>query len=554
MISKIDFLNKKIFFIILGLIPIIIWSSVASIVKFISLPNEGIYVAFYSILFGAIFSFLFTFIKDRKYIKENILLIRNNKKLLFQILLSGFFICGHYFSIYYIFSTEYVLQGNIINYLWPLFFFLMSLVFVKRDKEYKSSNLFFVFMAFVGAVSIVSGEELSTTFINKPFMLILSIFSAISASLYFILSTKIKEELNGSLMYFSLPLFVAFCLLFVIILFLPSVLSVRIEVLLLGLLLGFLSIFLANTTWIISSYHNKSHAYSSITYLVPVFSTGAVLYFNNQEYNNYLISGLILIVISNILIHFNKEVVNTVNICFAIIILYSGIVLLVPSIGERQGSSFIDIIATVFTFFAAFLLNRIWIQKKDEESILSDLYEKVDEYIILSDIENDEKKYVLSQFKEKIICRNQYFNIFFFLNTLLSQYEIKMSKNLTILSKKLHFIRASAITFPELLILILLSVISSIYVILCRDSSLIGNLMSIIFATSVTYITYIIYEFDKQGFIDGLKAMTLFENNDFEKLSKSIFDKKRVLPNILSLILLLCIIVICCFIALKFIK
>lgn len=554
MVNKTNFFNKKFFFIILGIVPIIIWSFVASIVKFISLPNEGIYVAFYSIFFGAIFSFLFTIMKDKKFIKENILLIKSSKKLLFQIILTGFFICGHYFSIYYIFSTEYVLQGNIINYLWPLFFFLMSLIFVKRNKEYKSSDLFFVFMAFIGAISIVSGEELSINFINQPFMFILSIFSAISASLYFIISTKIKEKLFGSIMYFSLPLFIAFCLLLIIVLFIPSILIVRIEVVLLGLLLGFLSIFLANTAWIISSYHNKSHAFSSITYLVPVFSTGAVLYFNNQDYNNYLLSGLILIVVSNILIHFNKEIVNVVNICFAIIILYSGMVLLIPSIGERQSSSFIDIIATVFTLFAAFLLNRVWVQKKDEESILVDIYEKIEEYIIQSNINNDEKKYVLSQFKEKITLRNQYFNIFYFLDSLLFQYEIKMSKELMVLTKKLHFIRATAITFPELLILILLSFISSAYVVLCRDNTLIGNLMSIVFATSVTYITYIIYEFDKQGFIDAQKAMSLFENKDFDKLNQSIFDKKRVIPNVLSLFLLLCIIIICYFIALKFIK
>ena len=546
---SVDITSFKYF--LLGLAPILIWSLVATTVKQVSFLNEGLYVAFYSILFGAIFSFIFTFFKDKKFIQENIKIIRTTPRLWILILFAGLFICSHYFAIYYIFSTDYVVQGNIINYMWPLFSVLLSKLFVKKKNKYsKSSDILFVFMAFIGAVLIISGDALSINFIKNPHMLLVSILSALSAATYFLLSGMIKEYLKGNFIHFALPLLVSVIILLIIFIIYPQVIDIRIEIIILGLCLGLLSIFFANTAWTIVAHTNKNHAFSSIAYLVPVFSTSFILYFNNEPYSNYLFAGLILIVISNILIHFSKEIVHTVNICFAIIILYGGISLLVSPIAEAKTNSFISITATVFTFFAAFLLNRVWQQKKDEELVLSNLFDKIIIFVNTVDINKNEKTHILDDFKNKIIQQSNSFNIQYFISTLYTQYDYKISKSTFSLMKKLYFIKSSVITFPELLILMMLSSISAVYVLLYRDSTVMGDLMSVVFASSISYITYIVYEFDRQGFLNKNKRIALLESISLFNIEK-IKNQKMMIPDILSLLLVLCIVILFYFIIAK---
>jgi len=540
--------NKASF--LLGLIPITIWSLVASIVKYNTKPEEGLWVALYAVLFGSIFSIIFTIYKDKKYIKKNIDLILRSKKILLLLVGAAIFICGHYFSIYYVFSTSYVVQGNIINYMWPLFFFLLSKIFIyKKFDEGKTSDTLFIFMSFVGAILIISGDELSIEFISTPILLFLSILSAICASLYFLFTNILKDSLYGSVMFFSLPLvFAAFISLFFLN-YLDVFTIARIEVMILGLILGLLSIFLGNTIWIISTSTNKSHAFSSIAYFIPVFSTFSVLYINQEPYNNYLFAGLILIVISNILIHSKKELVHAVNICFAILILYSGVCFLLSPIAEAKTNSFINITATLFAFFAAFLLNRIWNQKKDEEILLSDLFSHVTNVVNKLDIDIKEKQNIISEIKNKFI-QNAHFNIYFYLTTLYEQYKQTIPNKTFKLIKKIHFIKLSAITLPELLILVLLGGVSVFYVVLYRDSSIMGDIMSIVFASSITYIIYIVYEFDKQGFLNSNKLHSLIEKLYIKHQPLSV-NSLNITTKLLTSALLLCTVVIVYFIILK---
>jgi len=545
--------SKPSFYFLIGLIPILIWSFTATVVKSFSLQEEGFSVAFYSIIFASIFSFIFTLYKDKKYFNQNIKILKTTPKVLVLIFITGIFICGHYFSIYYIFSTDYVVQGNIINYMWPLFSFILSKTITNKNTKYsKSSDSLFVFMAFIGAVFIVSGDELSLNFINHPTLLSISIFSALSAAIYFALSNKIKDYLQGNFIHFSLPLLSTLFILLLIFFIYPEIAIVRKEVIYLGLVLGLFSIFIGNTAWTITSYITKSHAFSSIAYFVPVFSTAAILYYNNEPYNNYLLTGLILIVISNILIHFSKEIVHTVNICFAIIILYSGVSFLVAPLSEAKQNSIVNIIATIFTFFAAFLLNRVWNQKKDEELILFDLLIDFNKFIKMLEIPKQEKEYILNDFKDKLIEKNDAFTIQHYLTTLYNQYDSKIPESIFSLMRKLYQIQTSSISFPEFLIITMLSSVSAVYVILYRDYTLMGNLMSVIFASSVSYITYILYDFDKQGFLNKNKILTIIENVNF--LDYNFINKKpkQILPNLLSFLLIICIIIIAYFIIMKY--
>jgi len=547
-VSAKDFQIKHL---VLGIIPIIIWSLVAATVKYISLPDEGIYVAYYSILFGAIFSLVFTLYNDKSFINENISILKSTPKISILIFMTSLLICGHYFSIYYVFSTDYVVQGNVINYMWPLFSVIFSKFFIpERNKYSKTSDILFVFMAFVGAILIVSGEELSLNFINNPTMLSLSFLSAFCAAGYFTLSKKIKDKIKGDYTHFSLPLLISLFLLIVIGIKFPQVLDVRKEIIYLGFGLGLLSIFLSNTLWIISSHISKNHAFSSIAYFVPVLSTALILYYNNEPYNNYLLSGLGLIVISNFLIHQNKELVHTVNICFSILILYCGINLLVAPINTIQPNSMITITATVFTFFAAFLLNRVWNQKKEEEIVLFKLLDDINKFATKTKLDSNEKNHIFKDLRDKVINQNYAFNINYYITTLYAQYDYKPSKKTFDLMRQLHLVRTPSITLPEFLIILLLSSVSAIYVTLYRESSIMGDFMSIVFASSISYITYILFDFDRHGFLNKNRLISLVENVEYFDTT-NLDKQKKILPNLLSVFLISCLFIICCFVILK---
>lgn len=547
-VSAKDFQIKHLIF---GIIPIIIWSLVAVTVKYVSLPDEGIYVAYYSILFGAIFSFIFTLYKDKSFINENLLIIKSTPKISVLIFITSLLICGHYFSIYYVFSTDYVVQGNVINYMWPLFSVIFSKIFIPEKNKYsKTSDILFVFMAFVGAILIVSGEELSLNFISNPKMLSLSFLSAFCAAGYFTLSKKIKDKIKGEYTHFSLPLLIALFFLILIAVKFPQVLDARKEIIYLGLGLGLFSIFLSNTFWIISSHISKNHAFSSIAYFVPVLSTALILYYNNEPYNNYLLSGLGLIVISNFLIHQNKELVHAVNICFSILILYCGVNLLVAPINTIQPNSMITITSTVFTFFGAFLLNRVWNQKKEEEVVLLKLLDDINKFAIKAKLPNDEKIHIFKNLRDKVINQNHAFNINYYITTLYAQYDFKLSKKTFDLMRQLHIVRTPSITLPEFLIILLLSSISAVYVTLYRETSIMGDFMSIIFASSISYITYILFDFDRHGFLNKNRLILLLKNVEYFDAT-NLDKQKKILPNLLSLFLIGCLIIISCFVIVK---
>lgn len=551
MLNTISDKNINIKHLLFGIIPIIIWSLVAATVKHISLPDEGIYVAYYSIFFGAIFSLFFSFYNDKKFISDNISIIKATPKVSVLIFVTSLLICGHYFSIYYVFSTDYVVQGNVINYMWPLFSVIFSKLFIPEKNKYsKTSDILFVFMAFVGAILIVSGEELSLNFISDPKMLSLSFLSAFCAAGYFTLSKKIKDSIKGEYTHFSLPLGISLFFLILIAIKFPQILDVRKEVIYLGFGLGLFSIFLSNTLWITSSHISKNHAFSSIAYFVPVLSTALILYYNNEPYNNYLLSGLGLIVISNFLIHQSKELVHAVNICFSILILYCGINLLVSPINIIQPNSMITITATVFTFFAAFLLNRVWNQKKDEEIVLFKLLDDINKFANKAKLDIDERNHIFKDLRDKVINKNHAFNINYYITTLYAQYDYKPSKKTFELLRQLHLVRTPSITLPEFLIILLLSSVSAIYVTLYRENSIMGDFMSIVFASSISYITYILFDFDRNGFLNKNRLILLVKNVEYFD-TRSIEKQKKVLPNILSLFLIGCLLIICYFVIIK---
>lgn len=288
---------------ILAILPVIIWSSSALVVKSNSLANEGIYIAYYAVVFASLFSFIFTFFKDKKYFNENIQLIKKRPTILLLIILSACFICGHYLSIYYVFSTDYVVKGNIINYLWPLFYFILSTLFIK-DKYSKASDFIFIIISFIGAIFIISGKDFIFGFSQDKNMLVLSLFAAFCASLYILFTNFLKKILVGSFMFFSFPLM---CTLFISlpIHFYFDMFHVRINVILIGLFLGFFSIYVSNILWVMATSKNIKHSFSSLAYLVPVVSTTFLVYFKNLSINNSIVFGLFLIVSSNILLHYD---------------------------------------------------------------------------------------------------------------------------------------------------------------------------------------------------------------------------------------------------------
>ncbi|RXJ77195.1 hypothetical protein CRV03_05790 [Arcobacter sp. F155] len=526
-----------------GFCAIFIWSFTAYIVKSYAEPKDGLSVAFFSILFSILFSIGYFFLKEKHHLKSNMEILKNNHKLKLYIFISAVFICLHYLSIYYIFSTPYVVQGNIINYMWPLLFFILSSFISGKEalKKTKVTSLIFIFTSFIGAVLIASGDELTLNFMSDYKYLGISLVSAISAAIYFFTLSKLKTSLYGNLNHFIYTSFFFIIVLFIVFLIHPQIIDTKVEVIILSFFLGLFSIFLGNVFWTLSLNKIENKDFSSVAYFVPVISTFILLFMTDEEFNNYIFVGLILIVISNILIHFNKEILHTVNICFSIIVMYSGICYLIPPLHSSTNNSMVNMTATVFTFYTAFLLNRIWNQRKDEEAILLNILEAVCKRLDKAEVSEKEKIQVINTIKVKMINRDKNFNMISYLSDAFYHYEIQITKKIFVLNKELFLLKSKSVTFPELLVIFMLGIISLIYVITYRESTLIGDLIAIAFASSVTYIIYIVHDFNKYGFMNTDKILRVFNYLKIQKDNHSYYLIKQYL---LIVLLVLAILVI----------
>ncbi|RNC84782.1 MAG: DMT family transporter [Balneola sp.] len=518
---------------LLGVFSILVWSGVAAFIRRVSEDTDPIQITYISIFFGCFFSILYAIVLDKEKIKPfGKLFLADTKLQLFGIL-SGIFLVLHYFSIYYIFSTDYVIKGNIINYLWPVLLYLLLKIYNKKKQYSAPSDFIFLIMSFLGvALTLSPKQEMGMLFFfSSNLYFILSILSAISAALYFFFSTRIRNKLESDALFFTIPLLTG-----LIISSLPfwiqnSIYEINLNSVLAGFFLGFFSLSSANIAWIYATSINKNPSFPSIAYFIPVLSTILVIVINGDTVDHLIISGLALVFVANIFIHIRQHSISEIKISISLLIIFLSISILTTPGEDSINSSLTEIAATIFALFAAFLLNRVWKKNEHENLILSEVINLAQKQINSNKYANS----IILSFEKGIldmyICGSKSLKEKYLQLRNIIEYYIEDELERHELLSKIrvwYFQKNPVVSNPELLMLFLLGGISIIQLLASRTPSLLGDFTFTIYSATITFIIYIIYEYDRFGVVKKDNIESISGDLSFLDPSKEIYIPRKL--------------------------
>jgi len=181
---------------------IILWSLIPTFAKFDQSTLDHHQCLFYS----SIISFLTLFFISlfTKKIKEVFTYSNKTVLLLFGL---GFLDFLYYLLLYYGYKEANALEVLVIQYTWPIFIVLLSLIILKETlSKNKVLSLLFGFIGVL--IIIVKGDFSQLNFSNLDVLLIV-ILGSISFALFSVLSKKVKINLTNAVMvyFFSAILF-----------------------------------------------------------------------------------------------------------------------------------------------------------------------------------------------------------------------------------------------------------------------------------------------------------------------------------------------------------
>jgi drug/metabolite transporter (DMT)-like permease len=486
---------------VLVLLPILIWSSVAVLVNTGSSEIDPLGIPLIGIVSATLAAFSFN-LTSQEITKRKLHTINDfflgKQKYYIRTVVTGFFITTHYFSLYYLLSSEYVVQANIINYLWPLFLFLLMKPSVYNgERNIRLSEVMFMLMAFLGSLVLITGGYFSINnlvIIENWIFPTLGILSAVSAAVYMRLGKVINSEfipIRHNLFFASIFSILFFSMF-------SSFDSLQASHFIYGMPIGFISIFMANHMWLSALAITQRSSITSVAYFVPVFSTGLILLFLDLPLNSNIIIGLFLVVLANLFLHSGKIIRNKINMLLLSFSFIGTLLWLIDPSLNTKAEQLIGPLSTTFALLAAFLLNRAW-EKRTKEGIL---YRKLEKILI------DDK---LGQKPLDCMC------MFYTIDSLRAHvgyvklkrcidYCIRSTDSIlpekhlkkidTFLSTWL-FLKESSVSSSEKLILVLLGILIVGVSIFTRSPDIISDLATAIFGATIMFIMYLVIEFDR---------------------------------------------------------
>ncbi len=503
-----------------AVIPIVIWSSVAASVHYAAIFSSSVQISAVAMFVGglcAICVSCFSYV-----IRGEELFPKTHQRKFFCLaFLAGIFLAVHEHLMYFLFTTELVVKANIINYLWPAFSFLLSLMYLKEKKSnWVSSDLLLIAIAFFGAFMIFNTPLTHQENHIKPkilgfisqdiFFLFLALISSMSAAIYFTLSEVLATLIPSKRNFMLIPLVVSALVSIPLFLQLTPGIHSEITALLPGVFLGFLAIWLSNELWISAKATSKSHAFSSIAYFIPLLSAFILYFTATVTITLNLMIGAFLIVIANVILHSENKNIGTINASLLLIILFSGIALYYEPKPYAGSYTTLEVSVTVFAFLSAFLLNRVSQRRNDEykkmEGVLDFFIKKLSESTHTSPYSNflsDKIKVAIVDFY--IARSNNYHEAYLSLidavNSFLDTPEEKSRITQTVISWR--NIKKPAVSTGEFIVLLMLSLIIIVFSTFYHQNSFLGALIYTAFSASVSFVIFIIYEYDRRSDINN---------------------------------------------------
>lgn len=282
---------------IYAIISVLLWSTTATVTKFLLGNLDSMQI----LLFGSLFAVIFLFIINC--IKGNLKEIKDYKlKDFFKIFIIGVLGTFLYNLLLYLgINTMQASQAFIINYLWPIMTMIFACLILKEKITIR--KIIAIIISFTGVIIVSSSENLNIEK-NSIIGTIYCILAAVSYGLFSVLNKKQNYNKYTSMMLFYL---VSFCISLVYVLF-SKRLFIPETIQLFGLLwIGIFTSAIAFTSWAIALEKGDTTKISNIAYITPFLSlvwTSLVLK-ENISINS--VFGLIIIILGVFIQTMNKR-------------------------------------------------------------------------------------------------------------------------------------------------------------------------------------------------------------------------------------------------------
>ena len=186
--------NLAIVYIVLC---IVLWSLIPTVAKFAQSGLDHHQYLFYS----SIVSFLSIFIVSlfQKNLKE---ILTYSKKIFLVLFALGFLDFIYYLLLYFGYKHANGLEVLVIQYMWPIFIVIFSLVILKED--FTKKKLLSLLLGFLGVSLVITKGEYTSLDFSQIDVLLIVMLGAIAFALFSVLSKVVKVDATNAVMIYFL--------------------------------------------------------------------------------------------------------------------------------------------------------------------------------------------------------------------------------------------------------------------------------------------------------------------------------------------------------------
>lgn len=356
--------------ILYGLVAIALWSTTATIGGLLEQELSFFSLSFYSCSFAALTLGLSHYPGGRR---KAIAEIRaSGSRGLMKVFIFGVLVYLYNITFYYAIFNAPRVESNIINYLWPVFYVILSFIFIKSSTRPTSSELAMIATAFLGAVFIaIDTDTLGSISFDNPAYLS-ALIAAITAGSYLVLIRSIKEHFTSVRLVYFLGLAFA-CPVF---LFYGVVTGQSFQLSLKGfagtLFLGSVVVSIGQVAWVNALRNFRRDSFASIAYLTPVASTILLSVFLGDSISYNAALGIIMIVLANIVLNSKFRYIDSLTGSLVFLLSTALICYLTSGLPNAASIDFtiISIMGDIFAILIGFTLIRMSSRERDKSEKL----------------------------------------------------------------------------------------------------------------------------------------------------------------------------------------
>lgn len=280
--------DERIAYLYLAL-TILLWSASPAVAKLALVELSNIQLLFFNNLMGIITLSIVILIQKKQSLFSNY--SKEDYLKMFGMGFLGLFL--YYIMIYGSFSLMPAGQANMINYLWPMFVVIFSILILKE--KFTSKTFIAIILGFVGAIIIITKGNFSSFQNEYTTGYLLALGAAICYGLFSVLGKKLNYEKFTSMLVFYVSSFILITL--TMLTFSKFVIPQSLTTWLAIIFLGGFSSSLGFVFWFKALEKGKTHQLANLIYITPFLALVFAFFLNGEIIPTISVIGLLLIII-----------------------------------------------------------------------------------------------------------------------------------------------------------------------------------------------------------------------------------------------------------------